>query len=134
MLFVRVDDLVKGGAKRRRLRRSRPLTRSSTRTETLSMRSRPLSRRSCKDQSRTAGNRQQLSGDDGVFVRDIRRERCASVGRMGQIGPLQGLVIKTLADGRLDHVEIGRDVEVARAVQRGVADFQNLLQRLQTTR
>ena len=53
---------------------------------------------------------------------------------MGQIGPLQRLVIEALADGRLDHVEIRRNVEVARAIQRGVADLQNLLPRLPAAR
>ena len=47
---------------------------------------------------------------------------------------MQRLVVEALADRRLDDVEIGRDVEIARAVQRGVADFQNLLQRLQAAR
>ena len=55
---------------------------------------------------------------------------CAPVRADAKIGPLQPLVIEAARDRRLDHVEIGRDVEVARAIQRGVADFQNLLARL----
>jgi hypothetical protein len=43
---------------------------------------------------------------------------------------LQGFVVEASPDRRLDDVEIGRDVEVARAVQRGVANFEDLLERL----
>jgi hypothetical protein len=43
MLVVRVDDLVKDGAKRRRLRRSTILDKIINANKTLSMRSRPLS-------------------------------------------------------------------------------------------
>jgi hypothetical protein len=43
MLFVRVDDLVKDGAKRRRLRRSTILDKIINTNTVLSMRSRPLS-------------------------------------------------------------------------------------------
>jgi hypothetical protein len=46
MLVVRVDDLVKDGAKRRRLRRSTILDKIINANRVLSMRSRPLSRRS----------------------------------------------------------------------------------------
>jgi len=44
MLVVRVDDLVKDGAKRRRLRRSAILDKIINTNRMLSMRSRPLSR------------------------------------------------------------------------------------------
>src|SRR5580700_10147017 len=45
--IVRVDDLVKGGAKRRRLRRSSTLDKIINTNRVLSKRSRPLSRRYC---------------------------------------------------------------------------------------
>jgi hypothetical protein len=44
MLVVRIDDLVKDGAKRRRLRRSTILDKIINANRVLSMRSRPLSR------------------------------------------------------------------------------------------
>jgi hypothetical protein len=44
MLVVRVDDLVKDGAKRRRLRRSMILDKNINANRVLSKRSRPLSR------------------------------------------------------------------------------------------
>jgi hypothetical protein len=46
MLVVRVDDLVKDGAKRRRLRRSTILDKIINANRVLSMRSRPLSKAS----------------------------------------------------------------------------------------
>jgi len=49
MLFVRIDDLVKDGAKRRRLRRSTILDKIINANTVLSKRSRPLSRRSSRD-------------------------------------------------------------------------------------
>src|SRR5271156_6256160 len=71
------------------------------------------------------------SGGDGirVFVCDPGRQR-----GLGLVGPVQGLVVETLTDSRLDHVEIRRDVEIARAIKRRVPDFEDLFQRLHAAR
>ncbi|ODM82993.1 hypothetical protein A6452_18650 [Bradyrhizobium elkanii] len=50
--------------------------------------------------------------------------------RLLLVGPVQGRVVETVHDGGFDDFEIGRDVEVARHVERGIADMQDLAARL----
>src|SRR6516165_9547191 len=57
------------------------------------------------------------------FVRYLRE-------RLLFVGPMQGGVVEAPDDGGLDDFEIGRDVEVARHVEGGVADMQDLATRL----
>src|ERR1700692_5038248 len=47
-----------------------------------------------------------------------------------RVGPVQRLIVEAAGDGRLHDVEIRRNIEVARAIERRVADLQNLLERL----
>src|SRR5262249_57212291 len=42
-----------------------------------------------------------------------------------QIGPRHALIVKTLLEDRLDDFEIRRDVEIARRLERRMADLQN---------
>src|ERR1700733_9687054 len=42
------------------------------------------------------------------------------------IGPMQGGVVEPVHDGWFDDFEIGRDVEIARHIKRGIADVQDL--------
>src|SRR5215468_6529920 len=53
------------------------------------------------------------------FVRYLRE-------RLLLVGPMQRGVVKAANDGGFDDFEIGRDVEIARHVERGVADMQDL--------
>src|SRR5215831_14919892 len=46
--------------------------------------------------------------------------------RLLLVGPVQGCVVEAVHDGGFDDLEIGRDVEVAGHVERGVADVQDL--------
>src|SRR6201986_3214522 len=41
------------------------------------------------------------------------------------VGPMQGGVVEPVHDGWFDDFEIGRDVEIARHIERGVADVQD---------
>ncbi|GCC46334.1 hypothetical protein chiPu_0030571, partial [Chiloscyllium punctatum] len=50
--------------------------------------------------------------------------------RLLLVGPVQGRVVETVHDGGFDDFEIRRDVEVARHVERGIADMQDLAARL----
>src|SRR5205085_8206028 len=50
--------------------------------------------------------------------------------RLLLVGPVQGGVIEAVHDGGFDDLEIGRDVEVARHVQRRIADMQDVATRL----
>src|SRR6202020_3629638 len=45
--------------------------------------------------------------------------------RLLLVGPVQVCVVEALHDGGFDDFEIGRDVEIARHVERGIADMQN---------
>jgi hypothetical protein len=58
MLFVRVDDVVKDGAKRRRLRRSSILDNIINTNSLSSKRSRPLSPRSIFNKAKRSGGSQ----------------------------------------------------------------------------
>src|SRR3569623_2867369 len=46
--------------------------------------------------------------------------------RLLLVGPVQGGVVEAVHDGGFDEFEIGRDVEVAGHVERGIADVQDL--------
>src|ERR1700712_4005286 len=46
--------------------------------------------------------------------------------RLLLVGPVQGGVVEAVHDGGFDDFEIGRDVEVAGHVERGIADVQDL--------
>src|SRR6266567_8318729 len=45
--------------------------------------------------------------------------------RLLLVGPVQGRVVEALHDGGFDDFEIGRDVEIARHVERRIADVQD---------
>src|SRR5215213_1245550 len=64
-------------------------------------------------------------GSQCFTVRRRRRLRLAQKRRGGQIRPLHRLVVETIEDGRLHHLEIRRNVEVARRIKRGMPDLQN---------
>src|ERR1019366_1659471 len=50
--------------------------------------------------------------------------------RLLLVGPVQGGVVESLHDGGFDDFEIGRDVEIARHVERRIADVQDFAPRL----
>src|SRR6476660_10335224 len=50
--------------------------------------------------------------------------------RLLLVGPMQRRVVESVDDGRFDDLEIGRNVEIARHVERGIADMQDLAPRL----
>src|ERR1700760_5140810 len=50
--------------------------------------------------------------------------------RLLLVGPVQGRVVEAVHDGGFDDFEIGRDVEIARHVERGIADMQDFAARL----
>src|SRR5579872_4070175 len=50
--------------------------------------------------------------------------------RLLLVGPMQGRVVEAVHDGRFDDFKIGRNVEIARHVERGVADMQDFATRL----
>ena len=59
-----------------------------------------------------------------------RNERDYLIGISGrQIGPCHRLVVETAHDGRLHHLEIGRDIEITWCIERRMADLQNFLPR-----
>ena len=45
-------------------------------------------------------------------------------------GPIHSLVVKTHFDGWLDHSEVRGDIEIARRIERTIADMVNLLSRI----
>src|ERR1700733_5954902 len=45
--------------------------------------------------------------------------------RLLLVGPVQGCVVEAVHDGGFDDFEIGRDVEIRRHVERGIADVQD---------
>jgi hypothetical protein len=49
--------------------------------------------------------------------------------RLLLVGPMQRRVVESVDDGGFDDLEIGRDVEIARHVERGVADMQDFAAR-----
>src|ERR1700742_2108068 len=53
--------------------------------------------------------------------------------RLLLVGPMQRGVVEAMLNGRLYDFEIGRDVEIARHVERGVADVQDFAPRLSRT-
>ena len=59
----------------------------------------------------------------------LDRRRLLLDGRQRQVGPVQPLVLEAVLDGRLHHGEIGRDVEIARRIERVMADLQHLAPR-----
>src|SRR5580698_181579 len=76
------------------------------------------------------GRHKPSSGDSiSGFVVDLWHQRGLHLVR-----PMQRLVIETLTDGWLDHIEIWRDIEIARAIERRVPNFENLLQCLHAAR
>ena len=54
--------------------------------------------------------------------------------RLLLVGPVQGGVVEAVHDGGFDDFEIGRDVEIARHVERGIADVQDFAPGLAASR
>src|SRR5207249_1166165 len=64
--------------------------------------------------------------DKGCVTGLDRRRNHFFHGWQRQIGPMQPLVFKSVLDGRLHHGEIGRDIEIARRVERMMPNLQQL--------
>src|SRR6202161_3499894 len=50
---------------------------------------------------------------------------CHLLERLLLVGPVQGRVVEALHDGGFDDFEIGRDIEIARHVERRITDMQD---------